>query len=121
MDNPEPVGMLQWIRKGLRFREALNQRPPTVEIGEACKALLDHRQMTGGGEVPMPAGTWTLNETLYIGSDISLIGRGSPDCVVKAGAHLDYMIQVPAVAENIRFERLYFIGNGDSTCVKADM
>lgn len=113
-----PVGMLQWIRRGVHLREALDQRPPSVEIGPASKALLDHRHMMGGGSVPLPSGTWTLNETLVIGSNISLTGDGRDATVLQAGGDLDTMLSTQADTENVFIGHLNFVGNGRSTCVK---
>ncbi len=81
-----------WIRRGLRLREALDMRPPDVEIGPAAKALLDFRNMTGGGPVDAPTGMWTVNETLTIGSNIHLSGlrmTGSADpAILGVGDHI---------------------------------
>ncbi len=102
-----------WVQRGLR-RNVLDITPPQGDITAASRALLDFRNMTGGGNVDLPSGIWFVDQPLTLGDNIHLNGN---DSVMTGPAD----VFIKGAGDNIFISNMNFLLTKKSVCLSHNL
>lgn len=99
-----------------KFTFSANALDISVPLGGDIQAAIDEVADSGGGNVILSSGTYIVNSTIKIKSNVSIIGAGMEDTIIQSSGPFTIINQFGEGQSNMVIKDLTVIGENNENC-----